>query len=223
MPLVIPTRVIPGNSVMRLRNSLTARIEISGFSYFESGNRSRKVCTCAGSKYENPEISIRAVKELRRRITELPGITRVGITSGIPLGRDNPIGYWLEGQPEPTNEVQWPVSLTYFVDEDLCKTLCIPLLPGRMLTERNTGDTPPVVLVDDDFVRIHFGGDVQAALRRRLRFKGEGEPWREIVGVVRHVTHYGLEEHARAEVYQPCLQMSPRPWVNDYLQTSDFS
>ena len=176
------------------------------------------------SKYDNPEMSIRAVRELRRRISELPGVARVGITSGIPLGRDNPMRYWLEGQVEPTNEVQWPVSLTYFVDEDLCKTLGIPLLAGRMLTERDTGDTPPVVLVDDEFVRIHFGGDVQAALGRRLRFKGEGEPWREIVGVVRHVRHYGLEEHPRAEVYQPWLQMSQGPSVDlDYLRTMDFA
>jgi putative ABC transport system permease protein len=174
------------------------------------------------SKYESPEISIRAVRELRRRISELPGVARVGITSGIPLGRDNPMRYWLEGQAEPANEVQWPVSLTYFVDEDLCKTLGIFLLAGRMLTERDTGDTPPVVLVDDEFVRIHFGGDVQAALGRRLRFKGEGEPWREIVGVVRHVRHYGLEEHARAEVYQPWLQMSRGASV-DYLRAMDFA
>src|SRR5262245_38501921 len=176
------------------------------------------------SKYDKPEMSIRAVRELRRRITELPGVIHVGITSGIPLGRQNEFGYWLEGQPEPANQLQWPVSLTYFVDEDLCKTLGIPLLAGRMLTERDTGDTPPVVLVDDEFVRIHFGGDVHAALGRRLRFKGEGEPWREIVGVVRHVTHYGLEEHARAEVYQPWLQMSPGPSVSfHYLRAMDFA
>src|SRR5215831_12466309 len=51
------------------------------------------------SKYDNAEMSIRAVKELRRRVSELPGVARVGITSGIPLGRENPEGYWLEGQP----------------------------------------------------------------------------------------------------------------------------
>lgn len=176
------------------------------------------------SKYDKPEMSIRAVRELRRRISELPGVNSVGITSGIPLGRQNEFGYWLEGQPGPANQLQWPVSLMYFVDEDLCKTLGIPLLAGRMLSERDTGDTPPVVLVDDEFVRIHFGGDVQAALGRRLRFKGEGEPWREIVGVVGHVTHYGLEEHARAEVYQPWLQMSPGPSVSfHYLRAMDFA
>ena len=176
------------------------------------------------SKYDKPEMSIRAVRELRRRISELPGVNRVGITSGIPLGRENEVGYWLEGQPEPATQLQWPVSLTYFVDEDLCKTLGIPLLAGRMLSERDTDDTPPVVLVDDEFVRIHFGGDVHAALGRRLRFKADNEPWREIVGVMRHVTHYGLEEHARAEVYQPWLQMSPGPSVNfHYLRAMDFA
>lgn len=176
------------------------------------------------SKYVKPEMSIRAVRELRGRIAELPGVQRVGITSGIPLGRQNEFGYWVEGQPEPTNEAQWPVSLTYFVDENLCKTLGIPLLAGRMVSERDMGDTPPVVLVDDEFVRIHFGGDIQAALGRRLRFQGEGEPWREIVGVVGHVRHYGLEEHARAEIYQPWLQMSAGPSVSfHYFRAMDFA
>jgi putative ABC transport system permease protein len=175
------------------------------------------------SKYDKPEMSIRAVREVRRRISELPGVTRVGITSGIPLGRENEVGCWLEGQPEPATQLQWPVALTYFVDEDLCQTLGIPLLAGRMLSERDTDDTAPVVLVDDEFVRVHFGGELHAALGRRLRFKGENEPWRQIVGVVRHVTHYGLEEHARAEVYQPWLQMSPGPSVNfHYLRAMDF-
>src|SRR5262249_8599615 len=40
----------PGNSPMRRRNSLTARIDICGSTYFKSGKRRRNVCTCAGSK-----------------------------------------------------------------------------------------------------------------------------------------------------------------------------
>ena len=176
------------------------------------------------SKYNKPELSIPAVKELRRRISELPGVSRLGITSGIPLGRQNEIGYWLEGRPEPESQLLWPVALSYFIDEDLCRTLGIPLLAGRMLTERDTLDSPLVIMVDDEFVRLHFGGDMQAALGRRLRFKGNNEPWREIIGVVRHVTHYGLEEHARAEIYQPWLQMSPGLSTNfHYLRAMDFA
>ncbi len=176
------------------------------------------------SKYDKPEMSIRAVKELRRRISELPGVSGLGITSGIPLGRQNEEGYWIEGQPEPANQLQWPVALSYFVDEDLCRTLAIPLLAGRMLSETDRADSPAVVLVDDEFVRVHFGGNLHAALGRRLRFKGDNEPWREIVGVVRHVTHYGLEEHARAEVYQPWLQMTSGPSASfHYFRAMDFA
>jgi putative ABC transport system permease protein len=170
-------------------------------------------------------MSIQAVKELRRRIRELPGVIRVGITSGIPFGRSDEESYWLEGQPEPANQLQWPAALSFFVDEDLCRTLGIPLLAGRMLSERDTDDTPPVVLVDDEFVRENFGGDVNAALGKRMRFQRNNEPWREIVGVVRHVTHYGLEEHARGEVYHPWLQVTQTMDKLDfhYLRAMDFA
>ena len=159
------------------------------------------------SKYDNADMAIRAVRELRRRISELPGVDRVGITSGIPLGRDNTEGYWLEGQLEPANPIQWPVALSLFVDEDCCRALGVPLLAGRMLTERDTLDSPPVIMVDDEFVRVHFGGDMHAALGRRLRFKGEGEPWRPDCGCGPPRHHYGLEERARVEVYRPWLQI----------------
>jgi putative ABC transport system permease protein len=174
------------------------------------------------SKYDNRDMAIRVVRELRRRISELPGVARVGITSGIPLGRDNTEGYWLEGQPEPANPTQWPVALSLFVGEDCCRALGVPRLAGRMLTERDTLDSPRVIMVDDEFVSVHFGGNMHAALGRRLRFKGEGEPWRQIVGVVRHVTHYGLEERSRVEVYRPWLQISSAA-DSHYLRAMDFA
>jgi predicted permease len=174
-------------------------------------------------KYDKAEMSIRAVKELRRRLSELAGVKSVGITSGIPFGRSAEEFYWLEGQPDPANKLQWPIALSFFIDENLCQTLGIHLIAGRMLSERDTDDTQPVVLVDDEFVRENFGGDMQAALGRRLRFQEPNEPWRQIVGIVHHVAHYGLEEHARAEVYQPWLQMTPGPGANEYLRAMDFA
>src|SRR5947209_242597 len=115
-------------------------------------------------KYEKPEMAIRTVRELRRRIHDMPGVIRVGITSGIPLGRSDENSYWLEGRPEPANEMEWPAALSFLIDENLCGTLGIPLLAGRMLAEEDADDTPRVVLVDDEFVRENFAGDMQAAL-----------------------------------------------------------
>ena len=92
-----------------------------------------------------------------------------------------------------------------------------------MLSERDSDDAPPVVVVDDEFVRENFGGAVPRALGRRLRFKGENEPWREIVGVVSHITHYGLEEHGRGEVYRPWAALAARDDGFHYLRAMDFA
>jgi putative ABC transport system permease protein len=50
--------------------------------------------------------------------------------------------------------------------------------------------------------------DPGKALGHRVRFSGEDEQWREIVGVVRHVTQDGLEERPRGEIYSPWSQMN---------------
>ena len=176
-------------------------------------------------KYDNPEMAIRAVKELRRRIGELPGVIRVGITSGIPLGRSDEESYWLEGQPEPANELQWPAALSFFVDEDLCRTLGIPLLAGRMLSERDTDDTPPVVLVDDEFVQYISAATYTLRLGDGCASKATTNRGARSSASWRHVTHYGLEEHARGEVYQPWLQVRSTMDSLDfhYLRAMDFA
>jgi predicted lysophospholipase L1 biosynthesis ABC-type transport system permease subunit len=58
-------------------------------------------------------------------------------------------------------------------------------------------------------------------LGRRLRFGGEGEPWREIVGVVRRVRQHGLDEEGRPGIYQPWTQIPPRQAV-DYTRAMDL-
>jgi hypothetical protein len=80
-------------------------------------------------------------------------------------GRIDEESYWLEGQPEPANELQWPAVLSFYIDENLCPTLGIPLLAGRALSERDTDDTPPVIFIFDQHIHHalvvgvgHLGG-----------------------------------------------------------------
>jgi len=99
--------------------------------------------------------------------------------------------------------------------------LGINLLTGRYLTERDTFDSIPVVLVDDDFVRRHFPNEaIHQALGKRLRFGGDGEPWREIVGVVRHVRQNELDQQGFAQIYRPWMQVNPR-WLAEYTRAMD--
>jgi putative ABC transport system permease protein len=95
----------------------------------------------------------------------------------------------------------------------------IPLLKGRTFTERDAADATPVAVVDDALVRTLFGN--ADPIGKRIAFEFRGQPpldvqpiWREIVGVVRHVRHYGLAaERQHVQVYAPFTQLPV--WFQD--------
>ena len=83
----------------------------------------------------------------------------------------------------------------------------IPLIAGRWLDERDNGDSPGVVIVNQAFAHHFFSdGDV---LGKRLRLLGDPRATREIVGVVGNVTHIALSEPDWPEMYVPYSQMAP--------------
>ncbi|HSE96777.1 MAG TPA: FtsX-like permease family protein, partial [Blastocatellia bacterium] len=162
------------------------------------------------------------LKEVMRRVAAHPGVEQVSVATGFPLGPASENGYWIEGQPEPKQPGDWSVAITQSVSETYHQTLNIALLAGRLFTDRDTADSPLVVIVDEDFVRRHFpDGSPSSAIGKRLRFGGERESWREIVGVVRHVRYYGPEQEGRAGIYRPWTQMNPR-WLAEFTRVMDL-
>ncbi|HEY9232998.1 MAG TPA: FtsX-like permease family protein, partial [Blastocatellia bacterium] len=130
--------------------------------------------------------------------------------------------YWVEGQPEPKRQQDWPAAILQSVSESYHETLGIHLLAGRLFTEHDSATSPQVVLVDETFVARHFPNAASSAvLGHRLRFGGDDEPWREIVGVVRHVRAETLEEEGRAGIYRPWQQISPK-WLANLSRAMDL-
>ncbi|MEK6323112.1 MAG: ABC transporter permease [Acidobacteriota bacterium] len=174
------------------------------------------------AKYREAAQTTGFLKEVMRRVSGLSGVREVSVASGFPLGRGSDNGYWIEGQPEPQKPGDWFVAVNQSVSEDYHHLLGIALLTGRYFTERDTADSPPVIIVDENFVRGHFeGGSPHNALGKRLRFGGDAEPWREIVGVVRHVRHQGLEVEGRPGIYRPWMQINPK-WLADLTRVMDL-
>jgi predicted permease len=195
------TRVEPG---FESRNVLTLRLRLPDAKYAEAGQ------------------AVAFLGEARRRINELPGVETVSLTTGFPLGRSEGTGYHVEGRPEPSQPSDWVAADRLSVDENYYRALGIPLLAGRNFGAQDTAQSPPVVIVDDDFVGRNFPGAAPAdVLGRRLRFGGEGEPWREIVGVVGHVRHEGPDAPAPTQIYRPWTQISARRFL-DYARATDL-
>jgi predicted permease len=192
----------------------------------DPGFDSRNVLTfrlrLADMKYPDPAPAVVFLNESRRRLEQLPGAQNVAVASGFPLGRSTENNYWLEGEPEPKNASQWPLALGLAVSESYHQALGIPLLAGRLFAAQDRADTPPVAIVDEEFVRRNFANmPLASVIGRRLRFEGNDEPWREIVGIVRHVRHNGLDEEPLAEIYRPWTQLNPKRF-GDWLRAMDF-
>jgi len=126
----------------------------------------------------------------------------------------------MEGQPEPQKPGDWAVANTLSVNESFHETLGITLLAGRYISAQDIADSPSVILVDDHFVRRHFpSGDLKDAIGKRMRFGANDEPWREIVGVVRHVRQVDLAQEGFAQIYVPWTQMSS---LADFARVMDL-
>ena len=82
-------------------------------------------------------------------------------------------------------------------------TLGIPLLAGREFDERDTTESPKVVIISERMAR-HFEGN---PIGQRL---DQGPDAREVVGVVRDVRYARVKDAEREVVYFPAFQFPPK-------------
>jgi putative ABC transport system permease protein len=155
-------------------------------------------------------------EQLVRRVSALPSIESAGLNTNVPLGgsgSESDVRY--EGQPLPKSPSDYGSGTTCLFQAstpDFLKAMGIPLLRGRHFTDRDTANAPLVAIVDETLVRVFFPNVDAIGKRIAFEFLGtrtDPQPiWREIVGVVRHVQHYGLAtEPPFVQVHTPLAQL----------------
>jgi hypothetical protein len=93
----------------------------------------------------------------------------------------------------------------------------IPLLEGRFFNDGDTGDAPPVVIVDKYLVDRYFPG--RSAIGQQVRRGGPTSPAFTIVGVVGTINAIDLGQPVLKErLYYPVLQQA-RPSMGLVLKT----
>jgi putative ABC transport system permease protein len=104
------------------------------------------------------------------------------------------------------------------------ETLHIPLRKGRLLTEDDRAGGRRVAVIDDEFVRRYWPN--QDPLGKRITFgppagaaDTSSREWIDVVGVVGHTKHEGLDAEARLQVYLPYRQ-SPIPFMTIAARTA---
>jgi len=143
----------------------------------------------------------RWIQGLTARLEGLPGVQGVAVSSWVPMSGSRwtqyirPEGFEL-GPDESIYAVYNTVSPGYF---DL---VGMPILAGREFIRSDDQGAPPVIVVNEAFVRLFWPG--QDPLGKRVALGDEG-PGPEVVGVIRDAM-YGRAEIVTGEA-------SPHFWT----------
>jgi len=152
-----------------------------------------------------------ALRQLDETLQNIPGVEAVASTNGsLPMSGDSEYPFWLEGQPKPSSESEMKLALFYMVQPGYLSAMEIPLRRGRFLTKQDDEHAPPVIVVDEDFAREYFPNEDPIGKRIHVSIINI-EP--EIIGIVGHVKHWGLDtdgdaQHSiLAQAYMPLMQI----------------
>jgi putative ABC transport system permease protein len=153
------------------------------------------------SKYRTDRDVAEFMRRVLERVQALPEVVAAGMVNRLPLGGGaQTAGIEFEGielsQTTGGTGVQSdlrPVTPDYF------RTLQIPIVAGRVFTEADSEDAPPIGIIDERLAKTIFRG--ADPIGRRFRIPVPNQPWQTIVGVVGHIRHDRLDEDGRPQIY----------------------
>jgi putative ABC transport system permease protein len=158
------------------------------------------------------------------RLKQIPGVRKVGATSGLPIDRGLPDGgFFLMTQSEMPKTMDGLAALSRQKERagvaDFCvatdgyfQALAIPVIRGRIFNERDTADAPHVAVISESLARERWPG--QDPIGHTIQFGNMDGDFRllTIVGIVGDVGYYGLDTPSRPTVYVDLFQR-PRSMV----------
>jgi putative ABC transport system permease protein len=185
-----------------------------GLQRVDPGFQSSRVLTgllqLPASKYaDNPSI-VAFYRSLLERVRAQPGVEGAGLAASLPMSGSYSSGTVTVETPaanaeRATLEADWrPISPGYFA------AMQVPLLSGRDFTDGDQADALNVVIVDESFARRFWPGADPLGHKIKTGGRQSQNPWRTIVGVVRHVRDYGPQVEGREQVYYPHAQFVQR-------------
>jgi predicted permease len=179
----------------------------------DPGFNAHGVLTFSLAGMPSPDNSASALREgysaLEERVRRLPGVESASINLGsVPMSGDSEVPFWVVAQPHATEQSKLPWALFYMVSSEYRRTMGIQLVRGRFVTPQDTEKAPFVVVIDEELARKNFGSKDPIGERLHLAII---DVEYQVVGIVRHVRHWGLDSdmtaRVRAQMYLPCRQI----------------
>jgi putative ABC transport system permease protein len=159
------------------------------------------------TKYAQPQQRAEFYSQLETRLKALPEVASVGAVTRLPLRGNVTSFVQIEGQPVQSGH--WPEIDFRRASTDYFRTMGIPLLNGRFVTEQDVTSGAGLVVINEAMARRFWPNEDPIGKRLRTGVNPEQANWQTIVGVVGNVRHLGLDIEPRSELYFHTLTSPP--------------
>jgi putative ABC transport system permease protein len=148
-------------------------------------------------RYRDADAAIRFYQQVIDRVSNVPGVESVGLTSHLPIEEQGYNGNVpVEGKTYPPNEE--PLVEFRAVNLDYFQTTNIPLLRGRIFSKQDHDETQPVVVINQAMAKLIWPNEDPIGKR-----VGDEKERATVIGVVGDVKNYGILQKSVAEMYAP--------------------
>jgi putative ABC transport system permease protein len=160
-------------------------------------------------------------KALLDKVRTIPGVQDAAISSNGPLMGGWQTGFWREENPRPQPSDMLNSDLEV-VGGDYFQTLKVPLLRGRTFNERDTKDSPRVIIIDQAMAEQYFRGEDPIGKRLGVDAGNDNEGWvmSEIVGVVAKMRFHAVDEMAPLPVIYCSLGQAQRTSLAIFVRST---
>jgi putative ABC transport system permease protein len=202
--------LVAGEIALALVLLVGAGLMIKSFSELgraEPGFDTRNLLTLAyrvpRTKYPTAAQQSQFHREVVEKIKAVPGILAATSVRAVPLGGNgNNAEFALTDRPEPP-AAERPQALLNFADPDFFSTMRIPVLRGRVFSQRDQEGRTYAIVINETLARRYFNG--RDPIGQHLRIPSIRQTG-EIVGVVGDVKQYTLRDPATPQIYGALAQ-----------------
>ena len=152
------------------------------------------------SRYSTNEEFTAYYDEVLRLVRATPGVEAASITDALPMGSNRTWGARARGVIYERGQA--PSAFVRIVSDGYPASMGIPMHAGREISERDTADSDPVIVINDTMARALWPHENPIG----KVVVGVCGAERSVVGVVKDVRHLALEQASGNEMYLPIRQ-----------------